>query len=52
VRRGLGLIGMRERAQALSGRFAIENHADGGTRVTVTLPVRADGETAAQRMAG
>lgn len=39
--RGLGLIGMRERAQALSGRFVIENRAEGGTRVIVTLPVTA-----------
>ena len=39
--RGLGLIGMRERAQALAGRFAIENRAGGGTRVSVTLPVPA-----------
>jgi signal transduction histidine kinase len=43
ARRGLGLIGMRERAQALSGRFAIENRNEGGTRISVTLPVpRAD----------
>ena len=48
-RRGLGLIGMRERAQSLSGRFAIENRAEGGVRVAVTLPVPvAD----AERMAG
>ena len=39
ARRGLGLIGMRERAQALSGRFVIENRAEGGTRITVLLPV-------------
>jgi signal transduction histidine kinase len=38
-RRGLGLIGMRERAQALDGAFVIENRAEGGTRVTVKLPV-------------
>ena len=37
--RGLGLIGMRERAQALSGRFAVENRTEGGTRITVSLPV-------------
>ena len=37
--RGLGLIGMRERAQALAGRFAIENRPEGGTRITVLLPV-------------
>jgi signal transduction histidine kinase len=38
-RRGLGMIAMRERAQALSGRFAIENRAGGGTRISVSLPV-------------
>ena len=37
--RGLGLIGMRERAQALNGRFTIEDRPEGGTRVSVTLPV-------------
>lgn len=41
TQRGLGLIGMRERAQALAGRFVIENRAEGGTRVIVTLPVAA-----------
>jgi signal transduction histidine kinase len=39
VRRGLGLVGMRERAQALNGTFLIENRREGGTRVGVTLPV-------------
>lgn len=39
ARRGLGLIGMRERAQALSGTFLIEKRREGGTRVSVTLPV-------------
>lgn len=39
VQRGLGLIGMRERAQALSGRFVIENREEGGARLTVTVPV-------------
>jgi nitrate/nitrite-specific signal transduction histidine kinase len=32
---------MRERAQALAGRFAIENRPEGGVRVSVTLPVPA-----------
>lgn len=41
ARRGLGLIGMRERAQALSGTFVIENRPEGGTRVGVRLPVLA-----------
>jgi signal transduction histidine kinase len=39
ARRGLGLIGMRERAQALAGRFVIENRREGGARITVLLPV-------------
>ena len=39
--RGLGLIAMRERAQALSGGFVIENRSEGGTRLTVRLPVLA-----------
>ena len=52
-RRGLGLIGMRERAQALAGTFVIENRAEGGTRVIVRLPVRDLATTAAaERLAG
>jgi signal transduction histidine kinase len=41
ARRGLGLIGMRERAQALSGRFVLENRPEGGTRIVVHLPAPA-----------
>ena len=41
ARRRLGLIGMRERAQALAGTFVIENRAEGGTRVQVRLPAPA-----------
>ena len=36
--RGLGVIGMRERVQALGGTFALESRRDGGTRVAVQLP--------------
>jgi signal transduction histidine kinase len=36
--RGLGVIGMRERVQALGGTFVLENRAGGGTRVAVHLP--------------
>lgn len=53
--RGLGLIGMRERAQALAGTFVIENRAEGGTRVVVRLPVitEVQGPSAEpQRLAG
>lgn len=41
ARRGLGLMGMRERAQSLAGRFIIENRPEGGTRIVVTLPAGA-----------
>jgi signal transduction histidine kinase len=40
ARQGLGLIGMRERAQALGGTFLIEDAATGGTRISVTLPLQ------------
>ena len=40
--RGLGLIGMRERAQALGGTFTIGERAGGGTSLAVTLPLGAD----------
>jgi len=36
--RGLGVIGMRERAQALGGTFALEARDGGGVRVAVHLP--------------
>lgn len=54
AQRGLGLIGMRERAQALAGRFVIENRQEGGTRLTVTLPVPPAGDQvpAVERLAG
>jgi signal transduction histidine kinase len=38
ARRGLGLIGMRERTQAIAGTFVVENRKEGGTRVAVQLP--------------
>ena len=37
--RGLGLIGMRERAQALGGTFTIKEREGRGTSVIVTLPL-------------
>jgi signal transduction histidine kinase len=37
--RGLGLIGMRERAQALGGTFSIKARDGGGTIVMVALPL-------------
>jgi signal transduction histidine kinase len=38
--RGLGLIGMRERAQSLGGTFAVERAPGGGTRISVGLPLQ------------
>lgn len=37
--RGLGLVGMRERAALLDGRVALESARGAGTRVRVRLPV-------------
>ena len=40
VRRGLGLIGMRERVQALGGTFRIGGRPGGGTQISAALPLR------------
>lgn len=37
-----GVIGMRERAEGLGGRFAVEPIAGGGVRVRANLPLAAD----------
>ena len=51
VRRGLGLIGMRERAQALGGTFRIGGRPGGGTRISVALPmVRAPRQPVVEEM--
>jgi signal transduction histidine kinase len=39
---GVGLIGLRERADLLGGTFTAEPTADGGFRVSMTLPVVPD----------
>ena len=38
-RQGLGLTGMRERAQQLHGRLEIESEAGKGTMVKATVPL-------------
>ncbi len=38
-RQGMGLIGMRERAVALGGKFTIESSPATGTRISVSIPV-------------
>jgi signal transduction histidine kinase len=49
--RGLGIIGMRERAQSLGGRFVIMNRSEGGTRVVASVPVSTV-PAEAERLAG
>ena len=39
--RGIGLLGMRERAELLGGRLTIESAPGQGTRVRVEVPVQA-----------
>lgn len=34
-----GLMGMRERAKKMGGEFSIRRCADGGTQITVTIPI-------------
>jgi signal transduction histidine kinase len=41
ARRGLGIIGMRERAASLNGTFVIQNRPEGGTHISVRLPLMA-----------
>jgi two-component system sensor histidine kinase UhpB len=40
IRRGLGLLGMRERIEGLGGTFAIVSQPGAGFRVDVTVPLR------------
>jgi len=46
TRRGLGLIGMRERAQLIGAAFAAASTPSGGWRVTLTVPAEPDTEHA------
>ena len=36
---GMGLLGIRERAEAMNGKFDIAGDESGGTRLTITIPV-------------
>jgi two-component system sensor histidine kinase UhpB len=37
--RGLGLFGMRERAELVHGTFALESEPGHGTRITIAVPL-------------
>jgi signal transduction histidine kinase len=41
---GMGLLGMRERAELLGGRLRLTAREGGGTRVEAVIPVGADGQ--------
>lgn len=43
-RSGRGILGMRERVQALGGKMRIQRLHEGGTRVSVSLPIRDDSD--------
>ena len=45
---GIGMIGMRERAELLGGHIEFERPVDGGTRVKLSVPLPA-GEKASAR---
>ncbi len=40
IRPGLGLMGMRERAQALDGTFSITSGTGNGTRINIIIPLK------------
>jgi two-component system sensor histidine kinase TtrS len=45
---GFGLVGMRERVEALRGEFTLTTKPGNGTRITVILPLNGSGGNAAQ----
>ena len=55
ARRGLGIIGMRERAANFAGSFSIDTREQGGTRLVVSIPLQPPGAvpfTTPDRLAG
>jgi signal transduction histidine kinase len=42
--RGSGLVGLKDRIEALGGTFSVHSPAGGGTTVSCELPVSAGGE--------
>jgi PAS domain S-box-containing protein len=44
IRRGLGLVGMRERSELLGGTFQVQSNLEEGTRIEVHLPLASHGD--------
>jgi signal transduction histidine kinase len=42
---GFGLIGMKERAQAMGGDLSIQSTTMGGTTISLVLPISCDGQS-------
>jgi signal transduction histidine kinase len=49
---GFGLVGMRERVEALDGTLDVESTPGAGTTLTARIPVRQSGAPVAERAAG
>lgn len=47
-RGGFGLLGMRERVQALQGRFSLDSRPNEGVRVSAVIPILADAAVGVQ----
>jgi two-component system sensor histidine kinase DegS len=45
LKRGLGLVGIRERVELVNGHYGIENQLGGGTRLWVEIPLTLDETT-------
>jgi signal transduction histidine kinase len=39
IRSGWGLVGIRERAESVGGRFRVYSPPEGGTVVTISIPI-------------
>jgi signal transduction histidine kinase len=42
---GSGLVGLRDRVEALGGRLRIDSPSGGGTSLALTLPIEGDAAT-------
>jgi len=49
---GVGLIGMRERAELVGGTLAVESRPGGGSRVKLTIPAKREESLAKEEQLG